>query len=94
MHELFEPECRLRDLALLVAQAVLQEVVDELLPHRHRCAALRQAVLGQLDLEIRQEPQNQIETRAERGLLTLRPTTVVKISRALKVSPSRIVEVD
>ena len=33
-------------------------------------------------------------SRAERGLQTLRPETVVKISKALKVSPSRIVEVD
>jgi transcriptional regulator with XRE-family HTH domain len=33
-------------------------------------------------------------SRAERGLQTLRPATVVRISRALKVSPSRIVEVD
>ena len=33
-------------------------------------------------------------SRAERGLHLLRPDTVVKISKALKVSPSRIVEVD
>ena len=33
-------------------------------------------------------------SRAERGLQTLRPETVVRISKALKVSPSRIVEVD
>ncbi len=33
-------------------------------------------------------------SRAERGLQTLRPETVVKISRALKVSPSRIVGSD
>lgn len=30
-------------------------------------------------------------SRAERGLQTLKPETVVKISKALKVSPSRIV---
>jgi transcriptional regulator with XRE-family HTH domain len=33
-------------------------------------------------------------SRAERGLQTLKPETVVKLSKALKVSPSRIVEVD
>jgi transcriptional regulator with XRE-family HTH domain len=33
-------------------------------------------------------------SRAERGLQTLRPESVVRISKALKVSPSRIVEVD
>lgn len=33
-------------------------------------------------------------SRAERGLQTLRPETVVKISRALKVSPRRVVEED
>lgn len=33
-------------------------------------------------------------SRAERGLQALRPETVVRISKALKVSPSRIVEVD
>jgi transcriptional regulator with XRE-family HTH domain len=32
-------------------------------------------------------------SRAERGLQTLSPVSVVRISRALKVSPSRIVEV-
>jgi transcriptional regulator with XRE-family HTH domain len=31
-------------------------------------------------------------SRAERGLQTLRPETVVKLSKALKVSPSRIIE--
>ena len=33
-------------------------------------------------------------SRAERGLQTLSPDTIVKISKALKVSPQRIVEVD
>ncbi len=33
-------------------------------------------------------------SRAERGLQTLKPETVVKLSKALKVSPSRIVEND
>jgi transcriptional regulator with XRE-family HTH domain len=33
-------------------------------------------------------------SRAERGLQTLRPETVVRLSKALKVSPRRIVEVD
>jgi transcriptional regulator with XRE-family HTH domain len=31
-------------------------------------------------------------SRAERGLQTLSPESVVRISKALKVSPSRIVE--
>ncbi len=33
-------------------------------------------------------------SRAERGLQNLSPYSVVKISKALRVSPSRIVEVD
>jgi transcriptional regulator with XRE-family HTH domain len=31
-------------------------------------------------------------SRAERGLQTLRPETVVKLSKALKVSPRRLLE--
>ena len=33
-------------------------------------------------------------SRAERGLLQLGPETVVRLSRALKVSPDRLVDID